>query len=112
MNPDKPFERFRKDYEGRFYSAYAGMDKPFRFIDARTALDGGADDESRYIDYGHYNDRGAQVLAYFIFENIREDIGEILAARRAMAVVIDKPAPGSGALILDEDALAGRTEAE
>jgi hypothetical protein len=118
VNPDKPFEQFKKEYQMRFYKDYVDMDKPYRFIDARDAMEAGtvpsgSEDDVYFIDHGHLNDRGAEVMANYLFEKLRPEIERIMARKAAATSARTPPGmqPRDGEITREEDELAGRAAA-
>ena len=111
-NQSNPFGLFDKEFEGRFYQAFLDQHKSFDFIDARTALDSGTSEDVYYVDKAHYNDRGAELLARYVFDQIRPRIEAIVARRRAGLDTTRRSwtLERSGAVIHGEDLLAGRTK--
>lgn len=111
-DPANPFGMFHKEFEARFYAAYLDLEQHYRLIDARTALDIGTSQDVYYVDKAHYNDRGAELLAGFVFGQIRPVLEEIIAAKAV------RPSPDrqrarqykGGAIVHGEDVLSGRAE--
>ena len=112
-NPSAAMKAFKKEYQQRFYKAYLEQDKTFGFIDARGAFDTGAKEDTYFIDEGHYNNRGAEKLARYIFERIRPLVMTISARHKTMARerAPQEPQPPPGLIIHGEDVLAGRAPA-
>ena len=81
-------------------------------IDARDALDIGTAQDVYYVDRAHYNDRGAELLAAFVFGQIRQAIEKIITdkASQPYADRLRAQQHTSGAIVHGEDVLAERTE--
>jgi hypothetical protein len=109
-SPDNPFGMFQREFEKRFYGAFIGLEKSFRFVDAQASLDAIGEDQALYVDKAHYNDRGAELLAHFVVRQIRPLLEEIIAAKQAKGGQADpaKRHYNPGDLTRSEDRLAGR----
>jgi hypothetical protein len=84
-NSIDPVGLYHKKFEQMFHRAFLDLAKPFAFVDATKALDGGSDRDVHYVDRAHYNDRGAAILAAFLLDQIRPMVEEIRIARRTGA---------------------------
>lgn len=74
-NIDRSFQQERA-LRNAFYNCIRCNPKPFRFLDLSSSLREVT--ETYYVDYCHYNDHGAEVLARDVFEAIRLLLSEIL----------------------------------
>lgn len=68
------------DYEKAFYASFRKKNKHFNYIDATMALNN--IDSSLYIDNVHYTTEGANYLAGYIFNKIKNDVASIHHSNR------------------------------